>query len=256
MELLQVTDLQAGYGALQVLWGVSLDVSEGEFVALIGPNGAGKTSTLKAIAGVIRPYQPQARGGQITFLGQSLSGLRANQIARLGISFVTEELDLFEGMTVRENLLLGAYTRRDPAGVKRSLARVLDLFPIFAARQHQLAGTLSGGERRMLAIGRGLMAEPRLILVDEPSLGLAPKLVLSVFDALKELHRSGVTVLLVEQNVHTTLHITDRAYVLERGQVVLAGRSADLLEDAYLKRTYLGVEERPAETPGVASGTL
>jgi branched-chain amino acid transport system ATP-binding protein len=239
--LLQVTDLQAGYGALQVLWDVSLSVAEGEFVALIGPNGAGKTSTLRAIAGLIKPSN-----GEIRFRGESIGGQRTNRIARLGMSFVTEELDLFENMSVRENLILGAYARRDKQQVEKTLDTVLELFPVFAERQRQLAGTLSGGERKMLAIGRGLMSDPRLIMVDEPSLGLAPRLAVTVFEALRELHRSDVTILLVEQNVNTTLHITDRCYVLEHGRVVLEGASADLLENAYLRETYLGIEESPA----------
>ena len=235
VKLLQVSDLQAGYGALQVLWDVSLTISEGEFVALIGPNGAGKTSTLRAISGLIKP-----KGGAIEFMGQPIGGLRATQIARRGISFVTEELDLFEGMTVQDNLILGAYTRRDRKAIRESLDYVFDLFPVLAERRRQLAGTLSGGERRMLAIGRGLMLEPHLILVDEPSLGLAPKLVMAVFDALCELHERCVTILLVEQNVHTTLQIADRAYVLEHGKVVLEGASATLLENAYLQEAYIG----------------
>ena len=239
--MLQVTDLQAGYGALQVLWDVSLTVSEGEFVALIGPNGAGKTSTLRAIAGLIKP-----QSGEIRFMEETIGGLRATQIARLGISFVTEDLDLFERMSVRDNLILGAYTRRDKKQVEKTLDYVLDLFPVFAERQNQLAGTLSGGERKMLAIGRGLMSDPRLILVDEPSLGLAPKLVLAVFEALREMHRRGVTILLVEQNVNTTLHIVDRGYVLEQGRIALEGPSAELLENRYLQETYIGTQESPA----------
>jgi len=235
--LLQVNNLQAGYGGLQVLWDVSLSVSEGEFVALIGPNGAGKTTTLRTIAGLVKP-----RSGGVTFMGRPVDGLPAYQISRLGISFVTEELDLFESMSVRENLLLGAYTIQDRRKKQDSLDRVLQLFPRLGEREKQLAGTLSGGERKMLAIGRGLMSDPRLLLVDEPSLGLAPKLVLSVYEALLELHRRGVTILLVEQNVNTTLHIVDRGYVMEQGKIVLQGTSAELLADAYLQDTYMGTD--------------
>lgn len=239
--MLQVTDLQAKYDTLQVLWDVSLNVSDGEFVALIGPNGAGKTSTLRAIAGLVKPM-----GGEIQFIGEPIGGLPAHQISRLGISFVTEDLDLFERMSVRDNLILGAYNkRRDKGHIKKSLDYILDLFPVFAQREKQLAGTLSGGERKMLAIGRGLMSAPRLILVDEPSLGLAPKLVLAVFKALRELHQRGVTILLVEQNVNSTLHLVDRGYVLEHGRIVLEGKSADLLDNTYLQQTYLGTEEIP-----------
>jgi len=233
--LLEVKNLQAGYGCLQVLWDVSLTVAEGEFVALIGSNGAGKTTTLRALAGLIRP-----QGGEVRFLGKSLVGLSPHLISRNGLSLVTEELNLFEAMTVYENLLLGAYFRRDGKKIRATLEYIYHLFPILEKRQKQLAGTLSGGERRMLAVGRGLMSDPRVLLVDEPSLGLAPLMVTAVFEALKTLHQQGVTLLLVEQNVNTTLHLADKAYVLERGNVVLQGPSAQLLENPYLKDTYLG----------------
>jgi branched-chain amino acid transport system ATP-binding protein len=234
--VLEVKDIQARYGALQVLWGVSLNVSDGEFVALLGPNGAGKTTTLRTIAGIIKPMD-----GEIKFMGKPIEGLPASQISRMGLSFITEDLNLFEQMSVYDNLLLGAYIVRDKRKVKESLDFVLDLFPVLAERRNQLAGTLSGGERKMLAIGRGLMADPHLLLVDEPSLGLAPKLVLSVFKALQELNRRGVTILLVEQNVGASLHITDQGYVLEEGRIVLKGKSAGLLEDEHVKEAYLGI---------------
>jgi branched-chain amino acid transport system ATP-binding protein len=233
--LLEVKNLQAGYGCLQVLWDVSLTVAEGEFVALIGANGAGKTTTLRAMAGLIQPL-----AGEVQFLGKPLKGLAPHLISRRGLSFVTEELNLFEAMTVRENLLLGAYFRQDGKKIKATLDYVYQLFPVLEKRHSQLAGTLSGGERRMLALGRGLMSDPRLLLVDEPSLGLAPLMVSTVFEALRTLHQQGVTLLLVEQNVNTTLHLADKAYVLERGNVVLQGPSAELLENPYLKDTYLG----------------
>jgi len=233
--LLAVKNLQAGYDCLQVLWDVSLAVEEGEFVALIGSNGAGKTTTLRAVAGLIKPA-----AGEIFFLGRNISGLPAHLISRLGLSFITEDLNLFEAMTVRENLLLGAYSQRDDRKVHTSLDFILNLFPILLERRNQLAGTLSGGERRMLALGRGMMGTPRLLMVDEPSLGLAPKMVMAVFEALKVLHGQGVTILLVEQNVNNTLHLADKAYVLEHGRIVLQGASAALLEDPYLKETYLG----------------
>jgi len=234
--LLEVKNLDAGYGYLQVLWDVSLKVLEGEFVALLGPNGAGKTTLLRTIVGVIAPM-----AGEIKFMGEPIEGLPAHQIHRMGLSFIPEDLNLFEGMTVHENLLLGAYGIQDRKKIKDSLDYVLDLFPVLAERRSQLAGTLSGGERKMLALGRGLMSDPRLLLVDEPSLGLAPKLVLSVLEALQELNRKGVTILLVEQNVSTTLHITDRSYVLEQGRIILKGVSADLLENGHVKETYLGL---------------
>ncbi len=236
--MLDISHLEAGYGPLQVIWDVSLSVAEGEFVALIGPNGAGKTTVLRAVAGLVKPL-----AGQVDFLGKTISGRPAHQASRLGISFVTEELNLFPQMTVRENLLLGAYTRRGGQPVRRSMDEVSALFPVLGQRKNQLAGTLSGGERRMLALGRGLMAAPRLLIVDEPSLGLAPITAQEVLAALCALHRQGVTILLVEQNVHKTLDITDRSYVLERGRVVLEGRSSALLENAYLKQAYLGLGE-------------
>lgn len=234
--MLEVKGLNSGYGFLQVLWDVCLHVSEGEFVALLGPNGAGKSTTLRTIAGLLSPMV-----GEITFSGRPIGGLPAHQISRMGISFVSETLNLFTGMSVRENLLLGAYAVRDRRKQRDSLDFVFNLFPRLKERANQLAGTLSGGERKMLAIARGMMSDPVLILVDEPSLGLAPKLVLSVFDALETLRQRGVTILLVEQNVNTTLHITDRAYVLEQGQIVLEGVSRDLLENEHVKNAYLGL---------------
>ena len=233
--MLSVTNLQAGYGQLQVLWDVSLDVAQGEFVALIGPNGAGKTTTLRAIAGLT-----PGRGGRVNFMNQIITGRPPYLISRTGLIFITEELNLFEAMTVRDNLLLGAYSSTDSKKNRHNLVQVFELFPILEARQKQLAGTLSGGERRMLAIGRGMMAEPRLLMVDEPSLGLAPKVVIDVFNALKALHRLGVTLLLVEQNVNHTLQIADKAYVMEQGRIVLQGSSAELLKNEYLSETYLG----------------
>ncbi len=233
--MLEVNKLQAAYGNLQVLWDVSLSVDEGEFVALIGANGAGKTTTLRAIAGIVQP-----RGGTVHFIGKSMLGMPPHRISQQGISFITEELNLFEGMTVIDNLLLGAYHSRDGKKTKVILDQVFELFPILSERQKQLAGTLSGGERRMLAVARGMMSEPRLLMIDEPSLGLAPKMVMNVFAALKALHRRGVTILLVEQNVNHTLQIADKAYVLEQGNITLQGCSNELLDNDYLRNTYLG----------------
>jgi branched-chain amino acid transport system ATP-binding protein len=233
--LLEVKNLQAGYDRLQVLWDVSLSVEQGQFVALIGANGAGKTTTLRSISGVVAP-----QGGEVLFMGKSLKGMPAHKICQAGISYITEELNLFEAMTVQDNLLLGAYNSPDNKVNRKKMERVFELFPILAQRRTQLAGTLSGGERRMLALGRGMMSGPRLLMVDEPSLGLAPRIVQNVFDALKTLHESGVTILLVEQNVYDTLCIANKAYVLEQGRVVLQGSSTELLDNAYLKETYLG----------------
>lgn len=233
--VLEVSDLAAAYGHLQVLWDVSLEVSDGEFVTLVGPNGAGKTTTLRAISGLLDPLS-----GQVTFNGKQITGTPANLVSRMGISFVTEELDLFEQMTVRENLRLGAYAVKDKTKIASSMDLVLELFPRLAERQKQLAGTLSGGERKMLALARGLVSDPRLLLVDEPSLGLAPMLAQSVFEALQALHRENVTILLVEQNVDTALRITDRCYVMEQGQIALQGASADLRHNEYIGKAYLG----------------
>lgn len=236
--MLEVKNLQAGYDYLQVLWDVSLRVSQGEFVALLGPNGAGKTTILRTIAGVITPM-----AGEVRLHGESIGGLSAHQIHRKGLSFVPEDLNLFAGMTVHENLLLGAYGIRDKSRVKESLDLVLDLFPRLAERRNQLAGTLSGGERKMLGVARGLMSGPSLLLVDEPSLGLAPLLVMSVLETLQELNRNGVTILLVEQNANMTLHLTDRSYVLEQGRIALEGTSAALLENEHVQEAYLALGE-------------
>jgi len=234
--LLKVKDLQAGYGFLQIIWGASLNISEGEFVALIGPNGAGKTTIMRTISGILKP-----KAGEVTFLGKQVGGVSADRINQMGITFITEELNLFTGMTVRENLQLGAFIIRDAKKVNNTMDYVFELFPVLKERQRQPAGTLSGGERKMLGIGRGLMANPKLLLIDEPSLGLAPLLVNSVFEALQELNRRGHTILLVEQNVNMSLHITQRVYVLEQGRIVMEGKSADLLENQYIKKVYLGV---------------
>lgn len=234
--MLEVNAIDAGYGFLQVLWDVSLQVEKGEFVALVGPNGAGKTTTLRAIAGLVSPT-----AGDILFEGASIARTPAHMICQEGISYISETLNLFTGMSIRDNLLLGAYTVRDKAQIEETLRFVFELFPRLEERQNQLAGTLSGGERKMLAIGRGIMSGPRLLLVDEPSLGLAPNLTLSVFGALETLRQSGMTILLVEQNVNTTLKITDRAYVLEQGRIVMEGDSATLLRHEHIKSAYLGV---------------
>jgi ABC-type branched-subunit amino acid transport system ATPase component len=236
--LLEIRDLEAGYDFLQVLWGISLQVRRGEFVALVGLNGAGKSTTLRSVAGLVA-----TRAGSVRFQGRTISGLPADRISQAGLSFVSEGLNLFTGMTVHENLLLGAYVIRQKQEQMAALDHVFELFPRLKARRKQLAGTLSGGERKMLAIGRGLMSRPSLLLVDEPSLGLAPKLAVDVFNALKSLQKEGMTILLVEQNVNTTLHITDRTYVLEQGRIVLEGHSHDLLQNEYVKKVFLGIME-------------
>ena len=234
--MLQLTGVEAGYDLLQVLWGVDLHVEEGEFVALLGPNGAGKTTTLRTIAGFLPPIR-----GSITFRGQPLDGVLPHKVSNIGIGYVSESLNLFPAMSVYENLLVGAYTVRDKARVASTMDLVFELFPRLLERRDQLAGTLSGGERKMLAIGRGLMPSPALLLVDEPSLGLAPMATLTAFEALRQLHQRGVTILLVEQNVNTTLHLVDRAYVLEQGRIVLEGTGQQLLGDSHVQEAYLGI---------------
>jgi branched-chain amino acid transport system ATP-binding protein len=234
--LLTVDRLNAGYGYLQILWDVSLTVDTGEYVCLVGPNGAGKSTTLKTIAGLIRPT-----GGEILFKGESIAGLPGHKVARKGIAYVSEELNLFVNMSVQENLYMGAYTVRDKVVQKERIAFVYSLFPRLRERKRQLAGTMSGGERKMLAIGRGLMCKPDLLLVDEPSFGLAPQLTATVFDSLDILKRDGMTIMLVEQNVTKTLAVTDRGYVLENGRIGLQGASADLACDAHVRKVFLGI---------------
>ena len=236
MTLLEIKKINAGYGFLQVLWDVSLKVEKGEFVALLGPNGAGKTTTLKTIAGLVQPTS-----GDILLEGESIKDLPAYVICKDRISYISENLNLFTAMTVEENLILGAYTIKDKDQKEESLGFVYELFPRLEERKKQLSGTLSGGERKMLAIGRGIMSNPEVMLVDEPSLGLAPNLTVDVFDALQTLSDRGVTILLVEQNVFTTLKITDRAYVLEQGKIVSEGKSAELLNEPHIKQAYLGI---------------
>jgi branched-chain amino acid transport system ATP-binding protein len=235
-RVLDVTNVEAGYDLLQVLWDVSLHVDEGEFVALLGPNGAGKTTTLRTIAGFLKPLD-----GSITFRGKAIGGAPAHEVSRSGLGYVSESLNLFPAMTVRENLLVGANAVRDKAQIATTMDLVFQLFPRLLERRDQLAGTLSGGERKMLAIGRGLMASPSLMLVDEPSLGLAPMAVIATFEALKALRERGVTILLVEQNVNTTLHLVDRAYVLEQGRIVLEGTGNELLSNPHVQAAYLGI---------------
>ncbi|MBS3784988.1 MAG: ABC transporter ATP-binding protein [Anaerolineae bacterium] len=234
--MLQLKNVDASYGYLQILWGVTLEVGDGEFVGLVGPNGAGKTTTLRAIAGLLNPS-----GGDVLFKGQRINDVPAHQSTRMGISYISEDLNLFVEMSVRENLLMGAYTIQDRDVQLETLDFVYELFPRLKERQSQLAGTMSGGERKMLAIARGLMSNPELLLVDEPSLGLAPHLVSDVFNSLERLQEAGVTILLVEQRVNATLEISDRAYVLEQGKVVMEGPSSELITNQHIKNAYLGI---------------
>lgn len=234
--MLTVNGINAGYEFLQVLRDVSFRITEGEFVALLGPNGAGKSTTLRTIVGLIQPMS-----GDIVFKETPITNLSTHEITIKGISYVSETLNLFRNMTIYENLLLGAYTIRDEKTQQEAMESIFELFPRLAERKKQLAGTLSGGERKMLAIARGMMSKPQLMLIDEPSLGLAPYLVENVFDALKTLHQQGVTIFLVEQNVNETLEITDRAYVLEHGQIVMEGDSKTLMKNDHIRNVYLGI---------------
>ncbi len=233
--MLEIQGVDAFYGDLQALWGISLRIDEGEMVALVGPNGAGKTTTLKVISGLLAPA-----GGSIRFRGHDLARERADKIVELGISHVPEGGRVFTSMTVLENLELGAFLPEARRNREESLRRVYKLFPRLEERKNQRAGTLSGGERQMLAIGRGLMAKPRLLLLDEPSFGLAPLLVEQIFEMITEINTLGVTVLLVEQNVRAALDLTRRAYVVENGRIVGQGSGDDLLSFESVRRAYLG----------------
>jgi len=234
--MLKVNNIDVYYGDVQALWDVSFEVNEGEIVALLGSNGAGKTTSLNTIAGLLRPGQ-----GNIEFLGQELTRLPAHKTASLGIAHVPEARRLFPEMTVEENLLMGSLMPEAKARREESMERVFDIFPILKERRWQAAGTLSGGEAQMLAIGRGLMACPRLIMLDEPSLGLAPFLVDEVFRVIGQINREGVTVLVVEQNVAHALKSCTRAYILETGRITLQGVGQELLENKYVKEAYLGI---------------
>jgi branched-chain amino acid transport system ATP-binding protein len=233
--LLEITDLEVAYGAVAALHGVSLAVHRGEVVSLIGANGAGKTTLLRTISGLLTP-----RRGSIRFDGQELVRLGAHKIVRAGVSQVPEGRIVFPNLTVRDNLDLGAYIRRDRGQVRADLERMYSLFPRLRERERQRAGTLSGGEQQMLAIARALMAKPRLLLMDEPSLGLAPILVREIFRTVAEISRQGMTILLVEQNAHMALGIADRGYVMETGNIVLSDSRENLLRNAEVKNAYLG----------------
>ena len=234
--LLRIDAIEVGYGDLTAVREVSLEVREGEAVALIGANGAGKTTTLRAVSGLL-----PLRRGHIEFEGQRLDGLTPAQIVARGIAHVPEGRQLFPSMTVLENLELGARTPAARSDIPVSLGRVFELFPRLRERQGQLAGTLSGGEQQMCAIGRGLMARPRLLMLDEPSLGLAPVMVKAIFEDLGRINGQGITVLLVEQNVLRSLHLAHRGYVLENGRVTLSGARQDLLASRHIKQAYLGL---------------
>jgi len=239
LDLLTVDQIHVSYGAVRALEDVSLNVDHGEVVAVIGSNGAGKTTLMKTIAGLLR-----VREGRISFQGQEISNLEAYAVVRRGLSLVPEGRQVFGHLTVYENLILGAYSQRERA-LEEALDRCLTLFPRLRERRRQQAGTLSGGEQQMLAIARGLMSRPRLLLMDEPSLGLAPLLVREIFGVIENLKRQGITTLIVEQMARLALRVADRAYVLEHGKLVRQGRSAELLDDPRVLGAYLGAERTP-----------
>ena len=233
--MLKIKDIDVFYGNIQALHGVSLEVNEGEIVTLIGANGAGKSTLLKTISGLLKPKK-----GSIEYIGSNIDGKAAQSIVKLGISHVPEGRRVFANMTVEENLELGAYLRNDRAGIKKDMEHVYELFPRLLERLKQQSGTLSGGEQQMLAMGRALMSKPKLIILDEPSMGLAPLMVKNIFNIIEMVNKEGVTVLLVEQNANMALSIADRAYVLETGSIVLAGTAKELQESEEVKAAYLG----------------
>jgi len=233
--VLRIENLDFSYGDLQVLWGVSLQVNQGEIVTVLGSNGAGKSTTLRNVSRLVRPSR-----GSITFEGKDLVKLESHQVVELGIVQVPEGRRIFPEMTVLENLRMGSFVKATRPDRQRNIERAFSLFPRLAERQKQLGGTLSGGEQQMLAIGRGLMTNPRLLLLDEPSLGLSPLFVKNIFEIIKEINRQGITILLVEQNVFQSLRIAHRAYVLETGRVVLSGTGEELLGNEHVKRAFLG----------------
>ncbi len=233
--MLKIENLEVSYGMIKAIKGVSFEVNEGEVIALIGANGAGKTTILHTITGLI-----QAQAGRILFEGEDLTKTPAHKIVKMGMAHVPEGRRIFGELTVHENLIMGAFTRNDKAEIKRNLEMVHERFPRLLERKNQIAGTLSGGEQQMLAMGRALMSNPKIILMDEPSMGLSPLYVSEIFDIIQKISAAGTTVLLVEQNAKKALSIADRAYVLETGNIVLQGKANDLLNDESVKKAYLG----------------
>lgn len=235
MSMLEIKDLEVFYGMIQAIKGVSFDVNEGEVIALIGANGAGKTTILHTITGLIN-----AQKGSVWFEGKDITKVPAHKIVSMGMAHVPEGRRVFANLTVLQNLKMGAYTRKDKTEIEQTLDSIYKRFPRLMERQNQLAGTLSGGEQQMLAMGRALMSHPKIILMDEPSMGLSPIFVNEIFDIIKSVSASGTTVLLVEQNAKKALSIADRAYVLETGKIVLSGKASDLLNNDSIKKAYLG----------------
>lgn len=235
MALLEVKDINVYYGVIQALKGISLEVNEGEIVALIGANGAGKSTTMQSIMGLIHP-----KSGEIYYNGERIDKISTHQIVKMGMTEVPEGRHIFQELTVMENIMLGAYTVKDREEKKKDLDNVFRLFPRLLERKNQVAGTLSGGEQQMLAISRALMSKPKLLLLDEPSMGLSPILVDEVFDIIKEIHKQGTTILLVEQNAEKALRIADKAYVLETGKITLSGSGKELRNNDLVIKAYLG----------------
>ena len=235
MAMLEVKDLEVYYGVIQAIKGVSFQVNQGEVIALIGANGAGKTTILHTVTGLLSPKR-----GSVVFEGKEITKVPAHKIVSMGMAHVPEGRRVFAELSVYENLKMGAYTRKDKKEIEESLANVYKRFPRLEERKNQMAGTLSGGEQQMLAMGRALMSKPKIILMDEPSMGLSPIMVNEIFDIIRSVSESGTTVLLVEQNAKKALSIADRAYVLETGKIVLEGNAKDLLEDDSIKKAYLG----------------
>lgn len=235
MAMLEIKDLCVSYGMIAALKGVSFKVDKGEVIALIGANGAGKTTTLHTLTGLL-----PAKSGSVTFNGVELTKTPAHKIVKMGIAHVPEGRRIFQNLTVLDNLKLGAFTRKDKDGVTADMEKVYERFPRLAERKNQIAGTLSGGEQQMLAMGRALMSKPGIIVMDEPSMGLSPILVSEIFDIICSIRESGTTVLLVEQNAKKALSVADRAYVLETGKIVLSGKASDLVNDESVKKAYLG----------------
>ena len=233
--LLEVEDLRVAYGKIEAVKGISFTVEQGEVTTLIGTNGAGKTTTLRTLSGLIRPT-----GGTITFDGAPLASVPAHKIVSLGLAHSPEGRHIFPRMTIEENLLLGAFLRKDSAGITEDVERAYTLFPILGERRKQAAGTLSGGEQQMLAMGRALMSRPKLLMLDEPSMGLSPLMMQKIMATIVELKASGTTILLVEQNAQAALSLSDRGYVMETGRIVLTGTGADLLHDESVRKAYLG----------------
>ncbi len=233
--MLKIEDLKVAYGGIQALKGISLEVEEGKIVALIGANGAGKSTTLRSIVGLVKP-----ESGTIIYRGENLSKIQAKDMVKRGITLVPEGRRVFGNLTVLENLKIGAYYRTDVANIKQDLEWIHSLFPILKEREWQQAGTLSGGEQQMLAVGRALMSRPKLLMMDEPSLGLAPLIVKEIFNIIKTIHKEGVTILLIEQNANIALKIADTAYVMETGRITIQGNGKDLLTNEDVKKAYLG----------------